>query len=71
MNLTANTDLRIRGRIQAAGGSRKQDGAIVRLEDIGDVVLGAEDYDAEVRFSMGKRPFLWGSGRFPTPIHWM
>ena len=30
---------------------REQDGALVRLGDIADVVLGAEDYDTEVRFS--------------------
>jgi multidrug efflux pump len=29
---------------------RQQDGAIVRLEDIGDVVLGAEDYDRSALF---------------------
>lgn len=30
---------------------REKDGALVRLSDIVDVALGAEDYDAEVRFS--------------------
>ena len=30
---------------------REQDGAIVRLGDVADVVLGAEDYDAVVNFS--------------------
>ena len=30
---------------------REQNGGIVRLADIADVVLGAEDYDTEVRFS--------------------
>ena len=30
---------------------RQQNGAIVRLRDVADVVLGAEDYDTDVRFS--------------------
>jgi multidrug efflux pump len=43
---------------------RQQDGAIVRLEDIADVVLGAEDYDAEVRFSGQTAVFM---GIWPLP----
>jgi multidrug efflux pump len=43
---------------------REQDGAIVRLEDIADVVLGAEDYDAEVRFSGQTAVFM---GIWPLP----
>ena len=43
---------------------REQNGAIVRLEDIADVVLGAEDYDAEVRFSGQTAVFM---GIWPLP----
>ena len=30
---------------------REENGALVRLGDVADVVLGADDYDTEVRFS--------------------
>jgi multidrug efflux pump len=50
VNLTANTDLTSVEEFKRLV-IREQDGAIVRLKDIGEVVLGAEDYDAEVRFS--------------------
>ncbi len=50
VNLTANTDLRSVREFQQLV-VREQDGAVVRLGDIADVVLGAEDYDAEVNFS--------------------
>ena len=44
VNLTANTDLRSVEEFKRLV-IRQQDGAIVRLEDIASVVLGAEDYD--------------------------
>src|SRR5512136_2603437 len=50
VNLTANTDLSTLEEFKHLA-VREQDGAIIRLEEIADVVLGAEDYDAEVRFS--------------------
>ncbi len=50
VNLTANTDMRSVDEFKRLV-IRQQNGAIVRLEDIADVVLGAEDYDTEVRFS--------------------
>lgn len=37
---------------------REQDGAIVRLEDVADVVLGAESYDADIRFSGQQAVFM-------------
>jgi multidrug efflux pump len=43
---------------------RDENGAIVRLEDIGDVVLGAEDYDTEVRFTGKTAVFM---GIWPLP----
>ncbi len=42
----------------------QQDGATIRIEDIGDVVLGAEDYNAEVRFSGKTAVFM---GIWPLP----
>ncbi|HKP62035.1 MAG TPA: efflux RND transporter permease subunit [Polyangiales bacterium] len=50
VNLTADTDLKSVDEFKRMQ-IRQQGGAVVRLEDIADVVLGAEDYDAEVRFS--------------------
>ncbi|MEJ2038883.1 MAG: efflux RND transporter permease subunit, partial [Desulfosarcinaceae bacterium] len=63
VNLTANTDLRSVEEFKRLV-VREQGGAIVRLEDISDVVLGAEDYDAEVRFSGQPAVFM---GIWPLP----
>jgi multidrug efflux pump len=63
VNLTANTDLRSVEEFKRLV-IRQQDGAIVRLEDIANVVLGAEDYDAEVRFSGQTAVFM---GIWPLP----
>jgi multidrug efflux pump len=63
VNLTANTDLRSVEEFKRLV-IRQQDGAIIRLEDIGDVVLGAEDYDTEVRFSGQTAVFM---GIWPLP----
>ncbi|HEY2329693.1 MAG TPA: efflux RND transporter permease subunit, partial [Verrucomicrobiae bacterium] len=50
VNLTANTDLRSVDEFKNL--VVRQDGdQLVRLSDVADVVLGAEDYDSEVRFS--------------------
>jgi multidrug efflux pump len=57
VNLTANTDLRSVGEFKRLV-VRQQGGAIVRLEDIADVALGAESYDAEVRFSGQNAVFI-------------
>jgi len=50
VNLTANTDLRSVEEFRQLV-LRQENGALVRLGDIADVVLGAEDYNTEVRFS--------------------
>jgi multidrug efflux pump len=63
VNLTANTDLRSVDEFKRLV-VREQNGAIVRLEDISDVVLGAEDYDSEVRFSGQTAVFM---GIWPLP----
>jgi multidrug efflux pump len=50
VNLTANTDLRsVREFEQLV--VRQQNGAVVRLRDVADVVLGAESYDEAVSFT--------------------
>ncbi|HEY5037348.1 MAG TPA: efflux RND transporter permease subunit [Chthoniobacterales bacterium] len=58
VNLTANTDLH---SVQDFKNLvvRQENGVLVRLGDIADVVLGAEDYDSEVRFS-GQRAVFMG-----------
>ncbi len=63
VNLTANTDLRSVPEFKRLV-IREQDGAIVRLEDIADIVLGAEDYDTEVRFTGQTAVFM---GIWPLP----
>ncbi len=50
VNLTANTDLRSVEEFRNMV-IRENDGAPVRLRDVADVVLGAEDYDTEVNFN--------------------
>src|SRR5436853_4720257 len=50
VNLTANTDLRSREEFEQMV-VRQGGGATVRLRDVDDIVLGAEDYDTVVNFS--------------------
>ncbi len=50
VNLTANTDLRSVPEFKQLV-IREENGTLVRLGDVADVVLGAEDYNTEVRFS--------------------
>src|SRR5205823_6453780 len=49
-NLTANTDLRSPAEFEQMV-VRQSGGATVRIRDIADVVLGAEDYDTAVNFT--------------------
>ncbi len=63
VNLTTNTDLQSVEEFKRLV-VREQAGAIVRLRDIADVVLGAEDYDTEVRFSGQTAVFM---GIWPLP----
>ena len=63
VNLVANTDLQTVEEFKRLV-IRRQGDAIVRLEDIGDVVMGAEDYDTEVRFSGQTAVFM---GIWPLP----
>ncbi len=50
INLTANTDLHSVAEFKKLV-VKEQGGAIVRLEDISEIALGAEDYDADVQLS--------------------
>ncbi|MFN7966840.1 MAG: efflux RND transporter permease subunit [Acidobacteriota bacterium] len=50
VNLTANTDLRSVSEFEQMV-IREDAGNYVRLGDVADVALGADDYDTEVRFS--------------------
>ncbi|MGD9310212.1 MAG: efflux RND transporter permease subunit [Desulfosarcina sp.] len=63
VNLTANTDLRSVEEFKRLA-IKQQDGAVIRIQDIAEVVLGAEDYDAEVRFSGKTAVFM---GIWPLP----
>jgi multidrug efflux pump len=55
--LTANTDLRSVEEFKNLV-LRQQNNAIVRLRDVADVELGAEDYDTDVRFSGESAVFI-------------
>ena len=63
VNLSANTDLRsieeFRNLVVHQSGDN-----LVRLRDVADVVLGAEDYESEVRFSGERAVFM---GIWPLP----
>ena len=63
VNLTTNADLRSVEEFKNLV-IRERDGALVRLRDIADVALGAEDYNAEVRFSGQTAVFM---GIYPLP----
>ena len=63
INLTADTDLRSAKEFKQLA-VREDHGTIIRLEDIAEVVLGAEDYDSEVRFSGQTAVFM---GIWPLP----
>src|SRR6266436_2103529 len=64
VNLSANTDLRsieeFRNLVVRQVGDK-----LVRLREVADVVLGAEDYDSEVRFS-GERAVFMGIWALPN-----
>ncbi|MEY2542509.1 MAG: multidrug efflux pump [Verrucomicrobiota bacterium] len=57
INLTANTDLHTVGDFKNLV-VRQDKGNLIRLSDIADVELGAEDYNTEVRFSGQKAVFM-------------
>src|SRR5512135_3746056 len=63
VNLTADTNLNTADEFRRLA-VRQRNGTIVRLGDVADVVLGAEDYDSEVRFSGQTAVFM---GIWPLP----
>ena len=63
VNLTADTNLSTADEFRQLV-VRERNGTIVRLGDIADVVLGAEDYDAEVHFTGKTATFM---GIWPLP----
>jgi multidrug efflux pump len=63
VNLVANTDLKTADEFRNLV-IRQKSGAIVRLGDVADIVLGAESYDDDVRFSGQKATFM---GVWPLP----
>src|SRR6266487_254444 len=64
VNLIANTDLRTPEEFRQLV-VKEENGVIVRLGEIADVVLGAENYDTDVRFS-GQTATFMGIWVLPT-----
>jgi multidrug efflux pump len=64
VNLTANTDLRSVEEFENLV-LRQTGDTLVRLRDVADVALGAEDYDSEVRFT-GERAVFMGVWVLPN-----
>src|SRR5512147_2911572 len=64
VNLIANTDLRTPEEFRQLV-VKEKDGVVVRLGDIADVVLGAENYDSDVRFN-GQQATFMGIWVLPT-----
>jgi multidrug efflux pump len=64
VNLTAGTDLHSAAEFKQIV-IREQDGQVVRLGDIADVVLGAEDYNTDVKFD-GKSTTVMAISVLPT-----
>src|SRR5262249_24900187 len=57
VNAVAHSDLRKREELRQLV-VKQQDGVIVRLGEIADVVLGAENYDQDVRFNGETATFM-------------
>jgi multidrug efflux pump len=64
VNLVANTDLRTADEFKQLV-VKQANGVVVRLGDIADVVLGAENYDEDVRFN-GEAATFMGVWVLPT-----
>ncbi len=64
VNLTANTDLQTVEEFRQLV-VKEEDGVVVRLGEIADVVLGAENYDQDVRFN-GETAVFMGIWVLPT-----
>jgi multidrug efflux pump len=64
VNLVANTDLRTPDEFRQLV-VKEKDGVVVRLGEVADVVLGAENYDEDVRFN-GEAATFMGIWVLPT-----
>src|SRR5947207_4608907 len=64
VNLVANTDLRNAGELRQMV-VKQQNGVVVRMGEIADVQLGAENYDSDVRFN-GQQATFMGIWVLPT-----
>ena len=64
VNMVANTDLRTPEEFRQLV-VKEKDGAVVRLGEIADVVLGAENYEEDVRFN-GETATFMGIWVLPT-----
>jgi multidrug efflux pump len=64
VNLVANTDLRTAEEFRQMV-VKQENGVVVRLGEIADVVLGAENYDSDVRFN-GETATFMGIWVLPT-----
>jgi multidrug efflux pump len=64
VNLVANTDLKTADEFRGLV-VKEKDGVVVRLGEIADVVLGAENYDEDVRFD-GQTATFMGVWVLPT-----
>src|SRR5579872_2411418 len=64
VNLIANTDLRTSDEFRQMV-VKQQNGVVVRLEEIADISLGAENYDQDVRFN-GQTATFMGIWVLPT-----
>jgi len=64
VNLTATTDLHTVDEFKQLV-IRQENGALVRLQDVAEVVLGADTYDQDVRFS-GERAVFMGVWVLPN-----
>ena len=64
VNLVANTDLRTPEEFRQLV-VKEEGGVVVRLGEVADVALGAEDYDSDVRFN-GQTAVFMGVWALPT-----
>src|SRR5207247_5944999 len=64
VNLVANTDLRTPEEFRQLV-VKEQNGVVVRIGDIADVVLGAENYEQDIRFN-GESATFMGVWVLPT-----
>ncbi len=64
VNLVANTNLKSAEEFKSLV-LKERNGSIIRLQDVAEVVLGAESYDTDVRFS-GQKAIFMGVWVLPT-----